>query len=101
MHAVRRWAGLATAVTPALLAVTVMGGTTGAMAAAPSRRPAPKPSATAAEPAQLTTAQVRAQIAEADALRRRLTASSAAMSGATRRLEQLAARSRSLLSTLA
>jgi zinc D-Ala-D-Ala carboxypeptidase len=101
MHAVRRWARLAAAVTPALLAVTVMGGTTGAMAAAPSRRPAPKPSATAAEPAQLTPAQVRAQIAEADALRHRLTASSAAMSGATRRLEQLAARSSGLLSTLA
>jgi zinc D-Ala-D-Ala carboxypeptidase len=101
MHAVRRWAGLAAAVTPALLAATVMGGATGAMAAPPFPQPAQKPSAAAAEPAQLTPAQVKAQIAAADALRSRLETSSAAMSAATRQLEQLATRSSRLLSALA
>ena len=101
MHAVRRWAGLAAAITPALLAATVMGAAPGAVAAPPVPHPGPKPAAAAAEPAQLTPAQVRAQIAAAEALRRRLEASSAAMSAATRRLEQLATRSSVLLSTLA
>ena len=61
----------------------------------------PKPAAAAAEPAQLTPAQVRAQIAAAEALRSRLEASSAAMSAANRRLDQLATRSSGLLSRLA
>ena len=68
-------------------------------AAAP--QPGSKPAAAATEPAQLSPAQVRAQIAAAEALRRRLQASSAAMSAATRRLERLATRSSGLLSTLA
>jgi zinc D-Ala-D-Ala carboxypeptidase len=100
MHAVRRWAGLAAAVTPALLAVTVVGGAAAAVAAPPAPAPATKPAA-AGEPAQLTPAQVTAQIAAADALRSRLEASSAVMSAATRRLEQLASRSSGLLSRLA
>src|SRR3954454_7719272 len=69
MHAVRRWACLAAAVMPALLAATVMGQATGAMAAPPSPQPAKRPGAAAAEPAQLTPAQVKAQIAAADELR--------------------------------
>jgi hypothetical protein len=101
MHAVRRWAGLAAAVTSALLAAIVLGGATSAMAAPPSPQPGTKPAAAAAEPAQLTPAQVKAQITAANALRVRLEASSAAMSAATRRLDQLATRSSGLLSRLA
>jgi hypothetical protein len=101
MHAVRRWAGLAAAVTSALLAAIVLGGATSAMAAPPSPQPGTKPAAAAAEPAQLTPAQVKAQIAAASALRGRLEASSAGMSAATRRLDQLATRSSGLLSRLA
>ena len=101
MHAVRRWAGLAAAVTPALLAATVAGGATAPWRASPSPRPATTPATAPAEPTQLTPAQVTAQIAAADALRSRLEASSAAVSAANRRLDQLATRSSGLLSRLA
>ena len=101
MHAVRRWAGLAAAITPALLAATVMGAAPGAVAAPPVPHLGPEARGGRRGAGPLTPAQVRAQIAAAEALRRRLEASSAAMSAATRRLEQLATRSSVLLSTLA
>ena len=71
------------------------------MAASPSPRPATTPATAPAEPTQLTPAQVTAQIAAADVLRSRLEASSAAVSAANRRLDQLATRSSGLLSRLA
>jgi D-alanyl-D-alanine carboxypeptidase len=102
MHAVRRWGGLAAAVTPVMVAATLACPASAALAA-PTPRPAPASSGTAGtpEPARLTPAQVKAQIAAADALRSRLTASSAAMAAATRRLEQLATQSSGLLARLA
>jgi zinc D-Ala-D-Ala carboxypeptidase len=99
MHAVRRWAGLAAAVTPVMVAATLLCGSPVALAAPPP--PAAGTGGGSSEPARLTPAQVKAQIAAADVLRSRLTASSAAMAAASSRLEQLARRSSGLLARLA
>lgn len=99
MQAVRRWTGLAAAVTPVIVAATLVCGTPGALAA-PSPTPVLAGTGSAPEPAQLTPAQVAAQIAAAERLRTRLSASSAAMSAASTRLSQLARQSGGLLARL-
>ena len=99
MQAVRRWTGLAAAVTPVIVAATLVCGTPGALAA-PSPTPVLAGTRSAPEPAQLTPAQVAAQIAAAERLRTRLSASSAAMSAASTRLSQLARQSGGLLARL-
>jgi zinc D-Ala-D-Ala carboxypeptidase len=99
MQAVRRWTGLAAAVTPVMVAATLVCGAPGALAA-PSPTPVLAGTGAAPEPAQLTPAQVAAQIAAAERLRTRLSASSAAMSAASTRLGQLARQSSGLLARL-